>query len=138
MTQGAPKTPRTTAAKKPNPLVKPAGSNADEELDMDMWLSNRGLVGKRRMRFGGEWFQFNKTATSANLTAHSEARKEGDLNRALAALLVDPDQADAFSAAFDRQLQPILEADQAAFIIGMLNFVLTGDTEATSGESSAS
>ncbi|HEY3557402.1 MAG TPA: hypothetical protein VGL05_08060 [Kribbella sp.] len=144
MTQGAPrKTTRRTAATAPktNPLVKP---NGDEELDLDGWLAQRGLAGKRRMRVGGEAFEFQRSATPAELTAHNEARSKGDVIGALAALLVDPDQAEAFRAAFDRQRQPMTPDMISDFTASMLNFVVYGDTDPTgsaqekAGESSAS
>jgi len=132
MTQGAPRkttTSRRPAAKttpKQNPLVQP---NGDEELDLDGWLAQRGLTGKRRMRVGGTAFEFHRSATPAELAAHNDARAKGDVIGALAALLVDPDQADALRESFASQRQPI-EGDMTdAFMVAMLNFVVAGDTD---------
>jgi hypothetical protein len=146
MTQGAPRKtttrkPAASAAPKNNPLVK---SNGDEELDLDGWLATRGLAGKRRMRVGGEAFEFQRSATPAELTAHNAARAKGDVIGALAALLVDPGHEEAFRAAFDRQRQPLTPDAISDFTVSMLNFVVYGDVDPTgsaqekAGEFSAS
>ncbi|WP_116206224.1 hypothetical protein [Amycolatopsis circi] len=145
MTQGAPRTTRKTAPKpkaRPNPLVRESAS--DQELDLDQWLGTRGLVGKRVMKVAGEPFEFVRAATGAQLTAHNEARGKGDVITAMAALLVDPDRADALTEAFDRQRQPITPDGISDYLAAMLNFVVFGTTdplgseEEKAGESGAS
>ncbi|WP_409186494.1 hypothetical protein F9C11_20585 [Amycolatopsis sp. VS8301801F10] len=136
MTQGAPrkttttrKTTGRTTKPKPNPLVRE--SAADQELDLNDWLAKRGLIGTRRLRLDGEPFDIVRSATGEQLAAYTEAREQGDILGAIAALLVDPDQDEAFRDAFRRQRSPLTGEEENAFVLAMLDFALSGDPEYT-------
>jgi hypothetical protein len=144
MTQGAPKNTRTTAAKK---VVEP--EPGDEQFDLDEWLAKRGLTGRRVMKLGGEWFEFDKTATSDQLIAYAKVRAEKGMMTAIGELLVEPSRKAALDKAIDRQKQPIAAEHQDAFLVSIADFIIHGDAEytataeqdskkATTGESSAS
>ena len=130
MTQGA----RRTVKPKPAPIEPEAIVERSDELSLSAWLVKRGLAGERRMEVDGKWFRFRKTATSAKITEFNEARSKGDLYGVMATLLVDPTEIDELKAAFEAQPQPILAADESAFLSDIVNFLLAGDM----GESSAS
>lgn len=144
MTQGAPKTPRPIAKSQ---TVEPAAG--DEVFDLDEYLAKRGFSGRRLMKVGGEWFEFDKAATSEQLIAYSTTRKEKGAVEALGCLLSDPDRAGALDKAFDRQRQPVPAEAQQAYLVSIIDFVIAGDPDhaekvkagkekAATGESSAS
>lgn len=142
MTQGAPKNTRTVAKKVTEP------EPGDEQFDVDEWLAKRGLTGRRVMKLGGEWFEFDKTATSDQLIAYAQVRVEKGMMTALGELLVEPSRKAALDKAIDRQKQPIAAEHQTAFLISIADFIIHGDAEYTAksaedgkdeaGESSAS
>jgi hypothetical protein len=143
MTQGAPRNTRTVAKK----VVEP--EPGDEQFDLDEWLANRGLTGRRVMKLGGEWFEFDKTATSDQLIAYAKVRAEKGMMTAIGELLVEPSRKAVLDKAIDRQRQPIAAEHQDAFLISIADFIIHGDADysakaeqdskkATSGESSAS
>jgi hypothetical protein len=142
MTQGAPKNTRTIAKK----TVEP--DTGDETFDLDAWLSQRDLLGRRLMKIGGEWFEFDRSATSDQLIAYGKVQNES-LMTAIGELLSDPSQKEALAEAVDRQRNPIPADKQNAFITSIADFIIHGDAEhtakaeqdskkATTGESSAS
>lgn len=144
MTQGAPKNTRPVAKKHVEP------ESGDETFDLDAWLGERDLIGRRLMKVGGEWFEFDRSATSAQLINYSKAREAGGIVSALGELLSDPDQKDALSKAFDVQRQPIAAHQTDEYIQSIADFIIHGDAEhtakakqqdkekAAAGESSAS
>lgn len=125
MTQGA----RTTKDPKPEPVA-----DQDIELDLDAWLAKRGLAGEKRMKVGGKWFRFVRSATSDQIVKHSAAREAGDLQGMLGALLVDPSEIEDLTAAFAQQKQPLEAQREQEWLRDIINFLITGDL----GESSAS
>ncbi len=143
MTQGAPKNTRTATKK----AVEPEPD--DETFDLDDYLAKRGFSGRRLMRVGGEWFEFDKAATSEQLISYHKTRAEVGQVEALACLLSNPDRAEELSVAFERQRQPIPAEAQQAYLVSIVNYVLSGDPDlaektkaekekAEQGESSAS
>jgi hypothetical protein len=143
MTQGAPKNTRTVAKK----AVEPEAG--DETFDLDQWLGQRDLLGRRLMKIGGEWFEFDRSATSDQLIAYSEVREKQSMMSAVGELLSDPSQKDALAKAVDRQRNPIPADKQSAFLQSIADFIIHGDAEhtakaeqdskkATTGKSSAS
>ena len=130
-TQGA----RRTSKPKPTAPVAPeVAVERSDDLSLSAWLAKRGLTGERRMEVAGKWFRFRKTATSAKIVEFNEARAKGDLYGVMASLLVDPMEVEELKAAFDAQPQPILAADEMAYLTNIVNFLVAGDV----GESSAS
>jgi hypothetical protein len=144
MTQGAPKNTPRTAAKK---TVEP--EPGDETFDLDSWLGQRDLLGRRLMKIGGEWFEFDRAATSDQLIAYGKVREEKTMMEAVGELLSDPSQKAALEKAVDRQRTPIPAHLQQAFLVSIADFIIHGDAEhtakaeqdskkASTGESSAS
>jgi hypothetical protein len=147
MTQGAPKNTGSATKKDDAKGVEP--KPGDETFDLDEYLAKRGFSGRRLMRVGGEWFEFDKAATSEQLISYHKTRAEQGHVEALACLLSDPDRATALDAAFDRQRQPIPADAQQDYLLSIVNYVLSGDPDlaekakadkekAAQGESSAS
>ncbi|WP_432845973.1 hypothetical protein ACQPXB_35870 [Amycolatopsis sp. CA-161197] len=143
MTQGAPKNTRTAAKK----TVEPGPG--DEAFDLDAWLGQRDLLGRRLMKIGGEWFEFDRSATSDQLIAYNQTRGEKGMLIALGEFLTDPANKDGLGKAIDRQRQPMDQERQDAFLISIADFIIHGDAEysakasqdskkPTTGESSAS
>lgn len=120
-TQGARKTP----SKKTEPA---------SEWSMQAWLEKRGLLGEKRMEFGGKWFRFMRAAPPAKLAAYEESYSKGDLVGALSAFLVDPSERDELAEALEVQAQPIDMKQTTELLRDIINFLVAGDA----GESSAS
>lgn len=131
MTQG-------TRSKKASTTSTPveAPVEASNELDLDAWLEQRGLLGDRRMKVGGKWFRFVRSATPDQLTVFSAARNQDDLVSAMITLLVDPGEADELREACKLQRQPIDADREQEYLVRILNFLIAGAGDA--GESSAS
>ncbi len=110
------------------------GPNPDLELDLDAWLAKRGLIGEKRMKVGGKWFRFVGSGTSEQIAKYNSARQGLDLRGMLAALLVDPTEADELAAAFALQRQPLESEAEQQWLKSIINFLIAGDL----GESSAS
>jgi hypothetical protein len=123
MTQGAPKNTRTT----PKKTVEPTPD--DQTFDLDDYLAKRGFAGRRLMRVGGVWFEFDKAATSNQLIAYHKTRAEVGHVEALACLLSNPDRAEELGVAFERQRQPIPAEAQQEYLVSIVNYVLSGDPE---------
>lgn len=145
MTQGAPKTTRTTAKK----TIEP--EPGDEAFDLDEWLGQRDLIGRRLMKIGGEWFEFDRSVLGAQLISYNKIREEKGMMVALGEFLADQSasQKAALDKAIDRQKNPISAEKQDAFLTSIADFVIHGDADhtakakqdskkATTGESSAS
>jgi hypothetical protein len=143
MTQGAPKNTRTVAKK----TVEPEAG--DETFDLDAWLGQRDLIGRRVMKIGGEWFEFVRSATSDQLLNYEKINVEKGLMAAIGEFLADPSQKAALSKAIEVQKQPIAASQSSAFVQSIADFIIHGDAEhtakaeqdskkATTGESSAS
>jgi hypothetical protein len=109
-------------------------STPPAEFSATAFLAKRGLVGTRRMEFGDEWFDFVPAAPSSQVASFAEARQEGDLLRAMTALLASPDDAPRLAEAFARQPQPIDAKTLNEYVVAIVNFLVAGDA----GESSAS
>lgn len=125
MTQGARNTRKPKVAQNAEPAT---------EWSMQAWLEKRGLVGEKRMEFGGKWFRFVRSAPPAQLAAYQEAYGKGDLVGALTAFLVDPSERDELDKALETQAQPIDAQQTAELLRDIINFLVAGDA----GESSAS
>jgi hypothetical protein len=143
MTQGAPKNPRTTVKK----AIEP--EPGDEQFDLDEWLAKRGLTGRRVMKLGGEWFEFDRAAVSEQLVSYEKQRAEKGMMAALGEFLVDPSRKADLGKAIERQKQPIAAELQHEFLVSIADFIIHGDAEytakaeqdskkAATGESSAS
>lgn len=125
MTQGARNTRKPKVDQNAEPVT---------EWSMQAWLEKRGLVGEKRMEFGGKWFRFVRSAPPAQLAAYQEAYSKGDLVGALTAFLVDPSERDELDKALEMQAQPIDAQQTAELLRDIINFLVAGDA----GESSAS
>ncbi|HYD01494.1 MAG TPA: hypothetical protein VEB22_09735 [Phycisphaerales bacterium] len=121
MSQGA----RSTRKTKPE---------STSEWSMQDWLQKRGLLGEKKMEFGGKWFRFVRSAPPAQLAAYSEAYNKGDLVGALSAFLVDPTERDELAEALETQPQPLDAKQTTELLLDIINFLVAGDA----GESSAS
>lgn len=128
MTQGAPRKSRTT------PAATSAKAGNDDDLDLDEWLSRRGLTRDRRMKVGGKWYRFIRSGSSEKLAEYAKAQAEGSVLDLLSILLVDPSEKDELAKSFEVQRQPFTEALENEMFAAMLKHVVSGDT----GESSAS
>lgn len=117
--------------RKPKPVQ---AAESATEWSMQAWMEKRGLVGERKMEFGGKWFRFVRSAPPAKLAAYQEAFNNGDLVGALTAFLVDPSERDELDKALETQSQPIDTTQTAELLKDIINFLVAGDA----GESSAS
>lgn len=143
MTQGAPRTNRTTAAKKTAaPTVRDSDvittTEDGPEFDLDAWLGRRGLLTERRLKVGGKSFRFTASATGEQIAAYNTALKEGSLGNALGVLLVDPTEQAELVEAFKKQRQPLTGELERQYFQQILNYVISGSLSGDAGESSAS
>lgn len=111
-----------------------AKTEAATEWSMQAWLEARGLLGEKKMEFGGKWFRFVRSAPPAQLAAYQEAYSKGDLVGALSAFLVDPSESEELAQALEVQAQPIDAKQTSELLLDIINFLVAGDA----GESSAS
>ena len=138
MTQGAPRKTRTTPAKPAETSVVNNSIPTSNELDLDAWLSKRGLLNERRVKVNGQSFRFTAAATGEQIIAYNAAINEGSLAESLATLLVDPGEKDELAEAFKIQRQPITAALEQEYFAAIINYVIAGEVASDMGESSAS
>jgi hypothetical protein len=81
MTQGAPKNTRTTVAKKVAVEPEPGRRNLRPRR---VARPSADLTGRRLMKLGGEWFEFDRAATSDQLISlqRSSGAEKGHDDRA--------------------------------------------------------
>lgn len=144
MTQGAPKTTRTTTAKKTSeqkPVLDDdiiVSTQDGLEFDLDIWLSKRGLLTERRLKVAGKSFRFTASATGNQIVEYNNAIKEGSLGDALGVLLVDPSEKSELVESFKQQRQPLTGELEREYFSQILNYVISGSLSGDAGESSAS
>jgi len=106
----------------------------DADLDLDAWISERGLTA-RRIKVGGEWFEFDGAAVSDKVVEVRKHINENNLGGVLKTLLSTEDDWPRLEEALGRQKAPIGAQREIEFLEAILAHLFAGKDL---GESSAS